>query len=292
MKKFQVITDSTSDVSKDFREELNLDYAPMVVALDNKEYTACLDWSEISPADFYNAMRKGAKTRTVLVPTGVFEEKFEKYLSQGLDVLYIACSSKLSGSVNNAKIVASELKDKYPNNKVVCIDSLRSNYAEGMIALTACKMANEGKNIDEVASFIEEEKLKYQTFASVGSLHWLKEAGRIKASAAFFGNLLGVKPIILGDAKGYNFAYKKVKGRKTSLDDIIATIKDRIHPNSPLFIEHADCQKDAEYIKEQLKEQVKDIYVSNLGPIIGSTVGPDTFTVNFYGKKVEIATEE
>lgn len=292
MKKFQVITDSTSDVEKSFREALDLDYAPMVVSLDNKEYKACLDWSEISAVDFYNAMRKGAKTKTVLVPTGVFEEKFEKYLSQGLDVLYIACSSKLSGSVNNAKIVANELKEKYPNNKVICIDSLRSNYAEGMIALTACKLANEGKDIDEVSSYIEEVKLNYQTFASVGSLHWLKEAGRIKASAAFFGNLLGVKPIILGDAKGYNFAYKKVKGRKTSLDDIIQTIKDRIDPNSPLFIEHADVEKDALYIKEQLKDVVKDIYISSLGPIIGSTVGPDGFTVNFYGKKVEIATEE
>lgn len=292
MKKFQVITDSTSDVEKNFRDELGLDYAAMLTSLDGKEYKACLDWSEISPVDFYNQMRKGAKAKTVLVQTGEFEEKFEQYLSMGLDVLYIACSSKLSGSVNNAKIVANELKEKYPNNKVICIDSLRSNYAQGMLALTACKLANEGKAIDEVAAFVEEEKLKYQTYATVGSLNWLKEAGRIKASAAFFGNLFGVKPIILGDAKGYNYAFKKVKGRKTALDELIAIIKDRIDLNSILFIEHADSINDANYIKEALKGTVKEINISYLGPIIGSTIGPDSITINFYGKKVEIASEE
>jgi len=292
MKKFQVITDSTSDVEKPLRYELGLDYAHMTVALNEKEYKACLDWSGISAKEFYDAMRAGASTRTVLVQNGTFHEVFEKYLSQGLDVLYIACSTKLSGSINNAMIVADELKEKYPKNKILCLDSLRSNYAEGMIALTACKMANEGKSIEETFAFLEEEKLKYQAYGSVGSLHWLKRAGRIKASAAFFGNLLGVKPVIVEDAKGNNYAFKKVKGRKSSLDEVINCVKENIHPNSPIFIEHADCPNDAEYMKEALKDISKDIHISYLGPIIGSAIGPDSFTINFYGKKVTLASED
>lgn len=293
MKKFQVITDSTSDVELKFREELGLDYAKMIFTLDGKDYDACLDWSEISAHDFYESLRKGSKIITGLVTAEQFEKKFEEFLSQGLDVLYISCSSKLSGSVNNGKIVAEELKEKYPDRKIICVDSLRSNYAEAMIAMTAAKMANDGKNIEEAAAFVEEKKLQYCTYATVGTLTYLKNAGRIKASKAFFGNLFGVKPIIVADAIGNNYAFKKAKGRKNALDEVVALIKENIHPNSPLFIEHADCLEDAEYVKEAVKDKVSTIYLSSLGPIIGASVGPDSITVNFYAKnKVTIIGEE
>lgn len=293
MKKFQVITDSTSDVELKFREELGLDYAKMIFTLDGNDYDACLDWSEISSHDFYESLRKGSKIITGLVTAEQFENKFEEYLSKGLDVLYVSCSSKLSGSVNNGKIVAEELKEKYPDRKIICVDSLRSNYAEAMIAMTAAKMANDGKTIEEAVAFAEEKKLQFSTYATVGTLTYLKNAGRIKASKAFFGNLFGVKPIIIADAIGNNYAFKKAKGRKNALDEIVSLIKENIHPNSPLFIEHADCLEDAEYVKEAVKDKVSTIYLSSLGPIIGASVGPDSITVNFYAKnKVTIIGEE
>ncbi len=293
MKKFQVLTDSTSNLIKAHRDEFGLDYAKMVFTLEGKDYDACLDWSEISAHDFYESIRKGNRAITGLVTAEQFEKKFDEYLSQGLDVLYISCSSKLSGSINNGKIVAEEFKEKYPDRKIICVDSLRSNYGEGMIALTAAKMANEGKSIEEVAAFVEEKKLYYHTYATVGSLTHLKNAGRIKASKAFFGNLFGVKPIIIADAIGNNYAFKKTKGRKNALDELVALVKENIHPNSPLYVEHADSLEDAEYVKEALMDKVSVINVSNLGPIIGASVGPDTIIVDFYGKnKVTIIGEE
>ena len=268
----------------------------MVFTQGGKDYAADLDWGEISAHDFYEAMRKGNRSITGLINTEECENKFRSCLSDGYDVLYVACSSKLSNSVNTAKIIADDLLKEYPDRKIYCMDSLRSNYAEGMIAMAAARLADEGKTLDEAATVLEEEKLKYQDFGTVDTLEYLKKAGRVKASAAFFGNLFGVKPIILGDAKGNNYAYKKVRGRRVSLDELAAVVADRIEDgeNATVFIEHADCLEDAEYVAESIKGRVHvgKINISYMGPIIGSSIGPGAITVNFYGKKVTIYGEE
>ncbi len=295
MKSFQVITDSTSDVELCYRSEYGLDYVKMVFNIKGQEYPADLDWKDLSASEYYNLMRNGNRATTGLVNALEFNNKFEEYLSKGLDVLYISCSSKLSGSLNNAKIVAAELLDKYPNNKVICFDSLRSNYSQGMMALDACKMANDGKSIDYAARELTINRLKYQTYATVDSLEWLRKAGRVKASSAFFGNLFGVKPIIVGDAEGNNYAFKKVRGRRQSLEVLVQIIDERIadRNNATVFIEHADCLEDALFLKDLIMDKInpKKINISNVGPIIGATVGPNSITVNFFGKKVSIVGE-
>ena len=296
MKKFQVLTDSTSDLVGSLRKEYDLDYVKMGFTLKGTNYEADLDWKGISPDDYYISMREGNRSITTLVQTGEFENKFTEYLDKGLDILYISCSSKLSGSINNGKLVANEILEKYPDRKILFIDSLRSNMGQGLMAINACKLANEGLEIEEVVQRIEAEKLNYQTYATVRSLEWLKKAGRVKASAAFFGNIFGVKPIILSDAKGNNYAFKKVKGRKTSLDELVSIVKENSIENETnvVYVEHANCIKDAEYVKEQIlnNTSIKEVYISDIGPIIGATTGPDTITINFYGKKVTIVGEE
>lgn len=296
MKKVQIITDSTADIEKNYREQYGIEYVKMVFTIKEKTYDANLDWEEISADDYYNLMRNGNRSVTGLVKTIEIENLVKKAFDAGLDVLYIACSSKLSGSIGNAKIAIDEILPNYPSRKAICFDSLRSNYAEGLMAIDAAKMANEGLEIEQIVEKLEETKLNYQTFATVGSLEWLKKAGRVKASAAFFGNIFGVKPLICGDANGNNTAFKKVRGRKTSLDELIQICKDRIidPQNATVFIEHANCLEDANYVAEQIKQLVKPskVNLSNLGPIIGATTGPDTITINFYGEKVEIVSEE
>ena len=296
MKKFIVFTDSTSDVEKKYRDQYELEYLKMVFTIDGKDYDADLEWPEISFKSYYDKMRKGSRAITGQIKNSEVTEKIGKAFEEGYDVLYVACSSKLSGSVNSAKVCAEELLAKYPDRKLVSYDSLRSNYAEGLMAITAAKMAQEGKTLEETVAYLDSNKLKFQTFATVESLEWLKKAGRVKATSAFFGNLFGVKPIIVGDKNGNNYAFKKVKGRKTSLDELVETICTRFEysEEATLFIEHADCEKDAQYIADSVKQRinVKNINISPLGPIIGATVGPGTITVNFYGEEVTIAGEE
>lgn len=296
MKKFQVLADSTADLGQQQRETYDVEYLKMVFNLKEQQYDADIDWKEMSAQDFYGAMRTGSLFKTGQVKTEECETKFKTYLEQGLDVLYIACSSKLSGSVHLAETIAREVLENYPERKIICIDSLRSTAAQGLMAIEAAKLSAQGLDIVEAAQKIEEEKLKFQTFCTVGSLEWLKKAGRVKASAAFFGNLFGVKPIIIGDAKGNNYAYKKVKGRKTSLDDIVASVKARIENpgEATVYVEHADSLKDAQYVVDAISSQVhpKEIVLCYVGPIIGATTGPDTIAVSFYGEKVTIVGEE
>lgn len=290
MKKFQVLTDSTSDLTKEQREKYGIDYLNMVFTINEVTYDADLDWSKISFEEFNALMRSGKRSVTGLVKTEELEQKFNKYLEQGLDVLYITCSSKLSGSINSAKIVASELALKYTKNKIICLDSLRSCMAEGLISIEAAKLANEGKDIDEVAAFINEEKLKYNCWATVGTLDYMKKAGRVKASTAFFGNLFRVKPIVMTDATGSNVAYTKSKGRKDSLSDLVNLVQAQVADPSQaeIYVEHADCLEDAKYVVDLIKERINPKYVGiyKLGPIIGTTVGPDSIVIDFYGKKV------
>ena len=293
MKKFQVIADSTCDVQETLRLKYELDYAKMLFTIGDKEYQADLDWQEITPKEYYDMIRAGERSYTGLEPTAEFEAIFTKYLEEGMDILYISCSSKLSGTINNAKLISQELLDNYPNRKIICFDSLRSNYAQGLMAIDAAKMALEGKSIEETVDYLTKTRLNYQVYATVGTLDYLKKSGRIKASAAFFGNIMGVKPIILSDAIGNNFAFKKVKGRKASLDELVNIIKSKmIDPNSnTLHIEHADCLEDALYIKKNLENHVKNIEISYLGPIIGATIGPNSITCSFYGEEVKLVGE-
>ena len=283
MKDYVILTDSCSDLSKDVRESLGIDYVQMNIVYDGKELPASLDWDLYTPQELYNLMRNGTRITTNQVPVQTFTTVFTKYLEDGKDIVYIGCSSALSGSVNTGKVVADELAEKYPDNKVYVIDSLNSCLGEGLMVIDAAKMKKEGKTAAEVVAYIEANKLKYQQFCAVDDLTYLKRAGRVKASAAFFGNLFGVKPILISNRQGENFAIKKIKGRKNSLDEIINMAKSSIvaPETQTVAVVHADCEKDAEYLKNRIESElgVKEVYVNYIGPIIGASAGPGTIAI-------------
>ncbi len=292
MKDYVILTDSCSDLGKDVREKLGIDYVQMNIVYDGKELPASLDWDIYTPAELYNIMRGGTRVTTNQVPVQNFNTAFTKYMEEGKDVIYIGCSSALSGSVNTGKVVADELAEKYPDNKIYVIDSLNSCLGEGLMAMDAAKMREEGKTAEEVAQYIETNKLKYLQFAAVDDLTYLKRAGRVKASAAFFGNLFGVKPILISNRQGENLAVKKVKGRKNSIDEIFNMAKPSIvaHENQTVAVVHADCEKDAEYLKNRIESElgVKEVYVNYIGPIIGASVGPGTIAIYCRGNEKEV----
>ena len=292
MNKFMVITDTTSDLYKELRVKYNIEYLMMSFNDGTNQYDADIDFGEMSAKDFYDKMRNGTTFKTSQVQMKEIGHKLAKYLSQGQDVLYVACSSQLTGSCNFVRISSPDLLDRYPERKIICFDSLRSTGGEGLIAIRASQLADEGKTVEEAYKILNEEKLNYNTICTVDSLEWLKKAGRVKSSRAFFGNLFGVKPIIVADANGNNFAFTKVKGRNNSLDFIVNEVKTRIiNPSEQMvFVEHADDLEAAEYLKKKIEEEVKpkEIIVTNIGPIIGATVGPNSVIVSFYGEKVTL----
>lgn len=291
-KRFTILVDSTADLGKDMREKYDIDYAAMNYVLDEKEYEASLDWKSHSAKEFYDLMRKGKIFKTTQVPGPVYEAKFQECFDKGEDVLYISCSSALSGSINMAKMVAEEFTDDHPDMKIICVDPLISSLGQGYLAIKASELRAEGKTIEEVAKYIEDNRLKVHQIGVVADLKFLKQSGRVTATSAFFGNIFDVKPILISDTKGQNLAVKKIKGYKNALIETAVDVKNEaIDPASQtLFISHADCPEDAEFWKNEIMKQCtfKDCYISNIGPIVGASVGPGTMIAFYLGDEVTL----
>ena len=296
MMDFVICVDSTADMNADMRKEYGIEYFKMGFSGDDGEREADLNWSDEQYSEFYNSMRAGKRYKTVQVPAAVFTKQMEEYLKAGFDILYIACSSALSGSVNTAQMVAGELKAKYPERQVLCVDSLISTLAQGALAIKASEMRAEGKYIEEVYAYIEENKMFCNYVSSVETLSYLKDAGRVSATSSFFGNLFGVKPILVSNALGQNEAVKKVKGRKAALAEIADILARRITDaaGQVIYITHADDYDAAKELQSLIEERVEGavIKIGFIGPIVGISVGPGTLIASYMGVDKSLPTVE
>ena len=291
MRKIQIITDSCSDLTGELLKEYNIDYARMCTVYEGKESPALLTWDNISPSELYGIMRAGNRITTTQVPVEEFNRIFRKYLDMDRDIIYIACSSKQSGSVNTGALAAAKLCEEYEGAKIASIDSRNASLGEGMLAIEAAKMAAAGDNFDTIVEKIKALRNNVREYITVHSLDALRKAGRVKASAAFFGNLMGVKPILVSDADGVQTPIKKVKGRLNSLKETVAQLSESIErpEEQTAYLVHADCSADeVEQLRAMIKEQIpcKDICVCYIGPIIGASIGPDAIGVFAFGKEI------
>ncbi len=291
MRKVQILTDSCSDLTPELMEKYGVDYAKMNTVYEDKHSPADLSWTEEEVHALYGIMRNGNRVTTTQVPMDEFDRVFRKYLDMGRDIVYIGCSLKQSGSVNTARVLAAELLKEYPEAKISCIDSKHASMGEGVLALDAAEYANTGKTVEEITAYVEERRKYLNQFVTVHTLEFLRKAGRVKASSAFFGNLLGVKPIIIADADGEQAAIKKVKGRANSLKEIVSLLKETITEpeKQTVYVAHADCDKDEiNFVIDMIKSEIpcKDVYVGFIGPIIGASIGPDAVAIFAFGKEI------
>ena len=291
MRQVKVITDSCSDLGADLLDKYGIDYAKMCTVTDGVEAPALLTWTAEEAHRLYDTIRGGTRVTTAQVSVEEFNRIFEKYLSEGYDIVYVACSSKQSGSVNTGHVAAQKLLASYPDAKIYSIDSLNASLGEGMLAIEAAKLAAEGKSADEVRDHAIAIRKNINQYVTVHTLEYLKKAGRVSASSAFFGNLMGVKPILVSDADGVQTAIKKVKGRQNSFDEIVKCLKESIvsPEEQTVYIAHADCEKkELNALVEAVKREIpcKDIYVGYIGPIIGASIGPDAVGIWGMGKEV------
>ena len=298
MRDYVILSDSCCDLDADLRKKYGIEYIPMRIIFGDTDIPASLDWEKISPKEFYDMMRGGVRVRTAQINADEFKEAFSKYLDEGKDVMYIACSSALSNSYKSSLMAHDMLAQERPDGKIVCIDSCNACLGLGMICMTASELRAEGKSIDETAQYIEAHKQEVNQFATVESLNYLKRAGRVSTTSAVFGGLLQVKPIIISDADGQNVAVEKVKGRKNSLVRLADLFKEtyRSNPHQRICIGHADAPEAAEelktLVKERMPEEGVEVITAGIGPIIGATTGPGTLAVYCYGKEVTYRASE
>ena len=291
MRKVKIITDSCADLTGELLEKYDIDYVKMCTIYEGVESPALLTWSYEEAHALYNLIREGKRVTTAQVSVEEFTNTFTKYLDMGMDIVYVACSQKQSGSVNTGFVTAKKVLENYPDAKIHCIDSLNATIGEGMLAMEAAKMAADGMGADEIAEKINGMRNNVLEFFTVHSLDTLKRSGRVSASSAFFGNLLGVKPILVADAVGNQAALKKVKGRVPAIKECINLLKENIidPENQTVYLWHSDC--DMEEVKEveaMLREAIpcKDVYIGLVGPIVGASVGPSVIGFWAFGKEV------
>ena len=295
MNKFVIFVDSTSDLTTKQRKDHNIEYVRMLVNWTDKdknfhETYADLDWTEMTPTQYYNLMRDGSVIMTSQVTEQEFDLKFIPYLEKGFDILYLSCSSRLSASGQLAAQLFNEKYSKqFPNCKIRVVDTLISVMGQGMMALDAAAMRDAGKSLDEIADEIEKVRNTYNQTATVEDLTTLAKHGRVKAAKAFFGNIFGVKPILISDAKGNNFAVEKAKGRRNALLRVAAIVKERvIAPEKQIcYVCEADAKaEDLELLVSQLKEiGFNEVVTQKLGPIISASCGPATIGVYYKGQE-------
>ena len=297
MRKVKVITDSCADLSAELLKKYDLDYAKMSTVLDGEVTPALLEWTPDEVHAFYSLMREGKRITTSQVTAEEFYRIFPIYLDKGCDIVYVGCSLKQSGSVNTGHMVADKLLEKYPDAKIFCIDSQNSSIGEGILAIEAAKLAAEGLSAEEIAEHIISVRKTVNEYVTVHTLDFLRRAGRVTATSAFFGNLIGVKPIIIADAVGAQTAVKKVKGRQNSISEIVNMLaKSIVDPeNQTVYVVHADCsEEEVSLLVDAVKEKIpcKDVSVGYIGPIVGASIGPDAVGVFAFGSKVTYAGAE
>ena len=289
MAKYQIFTDSCSDLSTESRKSHGIEYFRMNIVLDGEEKPADLDWKEYSYDDFYGWMYAGRKIKTTQVPVTEFVAKMTPFLAEGIDILYFSCSSKLSGSINVFSIAREQLLETFPDRKIIGVDSLTATGCEGLLTVMASDLQKQGKSIEEVAEWLTNNRLKINQWATVDDLKYLKNAGRIKGSKAFFGNLIGVKPIIISDALGNNLAIKNVRGTKASLEEIFQGIKNTMVPgvSDVVYVGQGKAEASAAKLKERFEKELGlrvEEYI--IGPIIGTSCGPGVVCACVFGKEV------
>lgn len=228
MSNFAIITDSSCDLTQALRERFEIDgYIPGIVVFpDGHTEYADLDWKNITPAAFYGAMKdKKGLYSTAQIGLQDVTDRFEPFLKQGRDVLYVALSSGLSGTYNSACTVAREMKEKYPDRTVRCVDTLRYCGAEGLLVLEASRLRREGKSLEETARWLEANRLRVHQMGILEDLFFCKRMGRVSGAAAVMGTLVGIRPLADIAENGISTVIGKAKGKKNALNATIAYMR-------------------------------------------------------------------
>lgn len=286
MRDYIITVNSTVDTGKEWLKERNVPVIPLKYTIDGQEYT---DMYGLSDKEFFQKLREGKMSVTSQINPEEAKEMLEPYVKEGKDVLHLAFSSALSGTCNSMKIAAEELQEEYPEAKVIVVDTLCACMGEAMLLYYALKQKEAGKTIEEVAQWVEENKLHVCHNVTVDDLFHLHRGGRVSKTAAVLGTMVKVKPIIHMDDNGALQVIGKKRGRKKSLHKIVdmAVERSKGWDNEIIMITHGDCLEDAEYVAKLVREKmgVENVFIHNIGTVIGSHTGPGVVATFCMGNK-------
>lgn len=298
MKKFIVLPDLTCDLSEEIREYVNLnDYVTGYTQINGESIVTRLDWSQISREDFYNALANKKNRVSSAAPNPEdYHRAFSKYAKEGYDILSMSISSKISSTYSVATVSAKKVMEEYPDCKIYCFDSLRMSGAFGLLVMYASEMQNAGKSMDEIISWLEENKLKVHQMGPIDDLTFIARRGKISKGKAFMGNLIGIKPMGDCNKDGYVTVLGKAKGIKNALTATVKYLKELAVDveNQYILISHSDREKIAFELKEKIESEIKckKLFVSDVYSGCGTNIGPGMIGVYFLGETVSDECEK
>lgn len=287
MKDFVIFTDSGCDLPVALMKEWDVQCLDLTFHFEgeSKEYGN----GDMEPKAFYDRMRAGGVAKTAAINMDTFKNAFEAVLKEGKDVLYVGFSSGLSATYHSSSLAAEELKEEYPDGKVITVDTLAASAGQGMLVWLAVETRKKGGTIEEAAAAVENHKMNLAHWFTVDDLEYLKRGGRVSPAVAFVGGLLGIKPVLHVDNEGHLISRGKVRGRKAALKALVDKYMELAccPGEAPIYICNADCADDVETLKALLDDACGgDVdLVVDIGPVIGAHAGPGTIAVFFLGKE-------
>lgn len=286
MKDYIISTDSTADLPAEYVNEHNLFIHPLYYNLEGEIYGGEKD---LTPKEFYTKMRSGIMSTTMASNIEFIHDAFTKQIESGFDVLHISFSSALSGSHSNAAVTARDVCEEHPEAKITVIDSCAASMGQGLLVHKAIMLKEQGKSMDEVTKWVEENKDHVCHQFTVDSLFHLHRGGRVSKTTAIVGTLINVKPVLHVDFQGRLIPLENVRGRKKALTRLVDNMEAQItgYENDTVFISHGDCIKDAQFVADLIKERlgIQKFLINYISPTIGTHAGPGTVALFFMGKE-------
>lgn len=283
---------STADLSEEHFKERNIKYICFHYELDGVSHPDDLGKS-IPFEQFYQAMADGAETKTYQVNAEEYEAYFDKFLSEGKDILHLCLSSGITGSINSAMIAKDILEEKYPDRKIYIVDSLAASSGFGLLMDKLADLRDEGKGIDEIYDWVEKNKLKLHHWFFSSDLTFFIKGGRVSKTAGFVGGILGICPLLNVDNEGRLIPRFKIKGKRKVIRAIVNKMEE-FAENGPeyadkCYISQSACYEDAKAVADLVEQKFPklkgNVEINNIGTTIGSHTGPGTVALFFWGSE-------
>lgn len=280
-----IFSDTTADYPADAPRK-DVEILPMAMRIGNDEYDNINSF--ITAKEFYTRMRGGEMGNTSMVQPFLAQERFEEKLKAGYDVLYLAFSSALSGTYAGCARVAKELAEKYPERKIIAVDSLNASMGEGLLLWYTVKKRDEGASFEELCEYVKYLVEKGVALFTVDDLTHLARLGRCSKASAMIGTLMNIKPVLHVDEQGRLMPYAKVMSRKKALKALVDGMEERMLPASEqkkVYIGHGDCLDDANLVKKMIQDRfgIEDVEVGDIGPVIGTHTNAGVVALFFLG---------
>ncbi len=292
MSKFAIIADATCDLSQKLQEAYKVTVVPGHLATPDKGELVCgPDWEHYAKEDFYKLLKKNpAGFSTSPANAAEFEKVFESFAAQGVPVLAMSISSGISGAHNFMRMARTQVLERYPSAKIICLDSLRFGPGFGLMVMHASQLRSEGKTLEQTAAILEEKKCCYRQAGWLDDLSFVAKKGRINHAQAFFGSLAGVKPIGEFDENGLTTVLAKAKGAKAAYAALLAYMEATIvdPENQTIIIAQSDRLKQAQEYKAMIEEKFhpKHVIISDLHPLCSVNIGPGLMGAYYVGTPI------